>query len=65
MQPPVGKRNESFSTHLSAKLFHSSGETDWRTRSAETVDDPRVGSDVMWNEKVNWEFESDGLTFIL
>lgn len=38
---------------------------DWRTRSVETLDDPGVGSHIMWNEKVDWEFESDGLTFIL
>ena len=29
------------------------------------MDDSRVGSDIMWNEKVDWEFESDGLTFML
>ena len=29
------------------------------------MDDSRVGSDIMWNEKVDWELESDGLTFML
>ncbi|KAF8621374.1 hypothetical protein AX15_007836 [Amanita polypyramis BW_CC] len=64
LAPPNGKKGKPFSVHLRAKLFHSNGDMEWRTRKVKVVDDPNVGSDVVWNEQVSWEVESDELAFI-
>ncbi len=65
MQHPRGKKNEPFSTHIRAKLFYSSGDMEWRSRSVEAVDQPGVGGDAMWDEKVSWDFEEDDLAFVV
>ncbi|KAF8346397.1 PLC-like phosphodiesterase [Amanita rubescens] len=66
LQPPRGKKNESFSTHIGAKLFYSGGDMEWRSRSVKAVvDQPGMGGDVMWDEKVSWEFEEDDLAFVV
>ena len=38
---------------------------DWRSRSVEAMDQSGVGCDVMWDEKVSWEFEGDDLAFVV
>ncbi len=38
---------------------------EWRSRSVEAVDQPGVGGDAMWDEKVSWDFEEDDLAFVV
>ncbi|KAF8635763.1 hypothetical protein AX17_003862 [Amanita inopinata Kibby_2008] len=64
LPPPNGKRGKSFSTYLRGQLFHADGKMEWRTKSVKTTDEPQVGSDVMWNEQLVWEFDLDELTFL-
>ncbi|KAK2464994.1 hypothetical protein APHAL10511_003070 [Amanita phalloides] len=60
-----GKSGKSFSTYMVAKLFHSGGEMHWRTHSVKVTDEPNIGSDVMWNEQLSWDFGLNELAFIV
>ncbi|PFH49185.1 hypothetical protein AMATHDRAFT_148284 [Amanita thiersii Skay4041] len=64
LSPPNGRKGKSFSTYLKSELSHASGEVKWHTKSAKAMDNPGVGSDVMWNEQVSWDFNIDQFTFL-
>ncbi|KAK7047598.1 hypothetical protein VNI00_006366 [Paramarasmius palmivorus] len=61
---PNGKEGSSFKTYISAKLYHTDQKQEWKSKSIKTKDVLGVGSDVMWNQRFEWEFEEDDLAFL-
>ncbi|KAI5891749.1 PLC-like phosphodiesterase [Schizophyllum commune H4-8] len=64
LPPPDDRKGKSFHTYVRADLFHSEKDQSWKSKSIEVTDTPDQGSDVVWNEKFEWEFEDDELAFI-
>lgn len=63
MPPP--EKHHSFSAYVRAELFHSKGNTEWKSTHVKVKDVvPDVGADFMWNEHFEWEFEAEDLTFV-
>ncbi|ESK91816.1 1-phosphatidylinositol- -bisphosphate phosphodiesterase gamma 2 [Moniliophthora roreri MCA 2997] len=61
---PSDKEGASFKTYISAKLYHAEQKQKWKSKSVRTKDVLGVGSDVMWNQRFEWEFEEDDLAFL-
>ncbi|KAJ7583892.1 PLC-like phosphodiesterase [Mycena floridula] len=64
LPPPNGKVDKTYSAYVKAKLFHSTKDQEWTSSKVKTKDTPGEGANVTWNEDLEWEFESDELSFI-
>nr|GAT50216.1 PLC-like phosphodiesterase [Mycena chlorophos] len=64
LPPPKGKESKSFSTYVTAELLHAEQDLKWRSETVKTQDFPGDGADVMWNEKIEWEYTKDELAFV-
>jgi phosphatidylinositol phospholipase C delta len=61
---PRPKEHTEFTPYVHAELFSSSKDQDWRSERFKCKHVPEEGADVMWNDRFEWEFEEDDLTFI-
>ncbi|KAF7312104.1 Phosphoinositide phospholipase C [Mycena indigotica] len=64
LPPPNGRGGKSFSTYIKVKLLHAEQDLKWQTKTQKAQDFPGHGADVMWDERVEWEYSQDELTFI-
>ncbi|KAJ7056622.1 PLC-like phosphodiesterase [Mycena amicta] len=64
LPPPNKCGGKSFSTYISAELLHAEKDLKWQSKTIKTQDVPGEGADVMWNEKIEWEYASDELAFV-
>ncbi|KAF9003953.1 PLC-like phosphodiesterase [Cyathus striatus] len=64
LPPPNGRKGKSFSTYVIAKLFHSSGDVEWHSKTVKTIDVVGEGADVFWKEEWEWEYDNDELAVI-
>lgn len=56
--------SKHFSIHVHVELLHSDGEYKWKSQSVQCEAVAGAGADVMFNEQLEWEYKSDGLTFL-
>lgn len=61
---PRPKEHTEFTPYVHAELFSYSKDQDWRSERFKCKHVPEEGADVMWNDRFEWEFEEDDLTFI-
>ncbi|KAJ7202660.1 PLC-like phosphodiesterase [Mycena pura] len=64
LPPPNGRAGKGFSAYVHAELFHAQQDQKWQSKTHKTQDVPGAGADVMWNERFEWEFAADDLTFM-
>lgn len=64
LPPPNGCADKTFSSYVRAKLFHSSQDQEWKSKTVKTRDIPGQGADIMWNEELDWVFDNDELAFV-
>ncbi|EIN04446.1 PLC-like phosphodiesterase [Punctularia strigosozonata HHB-11173 SS5] len=61
---PEGKKD--LTAYVKAQLFHSNGEEEWKSGKckAKRVDGNSSIADLSWNERLQWEYDSDELVFV-
>ncbi|KAG7442703.1 PLC-like phosphodiesterase [Guyanagaster necrorhizus] len=64
LPPPNDCEGKEYKAHVSAQLFHRSGDKKWKSRSIRAEGVPGQGADIMWNQTFEWEFDIDELAFV-
>ncbi|KAJ7479758.1 PLC-like phosphodiesterase [Mycena latifolia] len=64
LPPPNGRAEKGYAAYVAAELFHAQQDQKWRSKTAKTHDVHRVGADLVWNERFEWEYEADDLAFL-
>ncbi|KAF8175794.1 PLC-like phosphodiesterase [Pholiota molesta] len=61
---PNGKAGKTFSAYIRAQLFHANGDIVWQSKTVKTHHSLDTGADILWQERFEWEYETDELAFL-
>jgi phosphatidylinositol phospholipase C delta len=61
---PNGKAGKTFSSYIRAQLFHANGDIVWQSKTVKAHHSLDTGADILWQERFEWEYETDELAFL-
>jgi len=63
-RPEDVETNESLATYIRAELLHSSKTFTWRSKPSKgPAIDGQLGMNPIWNERFEWEYNTEDLVF--